>query len=199
MILYFDTETTGLRPGNIIQLSYILDDGKTQKGKNFYFNAQNVEPSATAVHGYTPQLILQLSKGKVFSDYATEIHADFLNAKLIVGHNCNFDVAFLISEFKRLNLQFRYNESFDTMRFFTPVLKLERSSTKMYKYPKLCELCEFYQISEKEISAQVKRIFGGDVSSLHEARFDTTAMYLSVQKSLKTQPKLFERLSNYLN
>ena len=53
MILYFDTETTGLRPGRIIQLAYIIDYGDTIKAKNFYFNVPYIEPGASMVHGIT--------------------------------------------------------------------------------------------------------------------------------------------------
>ena len=37
MIIYFDTETTGLSPGGIIQLSYIMQDSNGVVGKNFFF------------------------------------------------------------------------------------------------------------------------------------------------------------------
>ena len=41
-ILMFDTETTGLRPGQICQLSYIVIDNSTKPykvyGKNFFFS-----------------------------------------------------------------------------------------------------------------------------------------------------------------
>ncbi len=198
MILYFDTETTGLRPGNILQLSYILDYGDNVKGKNFYFYAENIEESATLIHGYTPEITYILSNGKVFKDYCEEIYNDFINAKLIVGHNVNFDIAFLIKEFKDLGLQFRYNQSFDTMRYFTTVLKIMRSSTKMYKYPKLSELVDFYSISDEEVLENISKIFGDYEGAFHEARFDTTAMYLAVQKSLSNLTKLKAHLEKYL-
>ena len=37
MILFFDTETTGLYPGRIIQLSYVMCDGENTTAKNFFF------------------------------------------------------------------------------------------------------------------------------------------------------------------
>ena len=51
MILFFDTETTGLIPGRIIQLAYIMQTGTEIKSKCFFFAVEYVEPSAVAVHG----------------------------------------------------------------------------------------------------------------------------------------------------
>ena len=92
MIIYFDTETTGLYPGRIIQLSYVLEDGESVKGKNFYFFVEWIDPSATKVHGITVEKLAELSKGKTFSDYADEIYEDFKNASLVVAHNVRFDL-----------------------------------------------------------------------------------------------------------
>ena len=44
MIIYFDTETTSLSPGGIIQLAYIMQEGENITAKNFYF--------------YTPQYLV---------------------------------------------------------------------------------------------------------------------------------------------
>ena len=124
-----------------------------------------------------------LSGGKTFADYSDEIYNDFYNADIVVAHNVNFDINFLICEFKYLGLQFRYKESFDTMRYFTPILKLPRKSSQAYKYPKLSELCVFFGVDEQAVSSFAKDIFGETLNSLHEARFDTTAMFLAVKNS----------------
>lgn len=195
MILYFDTETTGLYPGNIIQLSYILADENGARGKNFYFSVDYIEPSATLVHGITVEKLKALSHGLDFSVYAEEILHDFSNADIVVAHNFKFDLSFLLAEFSRLNMQFRYNESFDTMRYFTPILKLQRKTSNAYKYPKLSELCEYYHVYEEEISKQVAEIFGETTNALHEARFDTTAMYLCVKHAKQDIQELEELLS----
>ena len=85
MILFFDTETTGLFPGRIIQLSYIMTDGETTIAKNFFFGVSFIEPSATKVHGFTVEKIQKLSGGKTFSCDIDEIYDDFLSADLIVA------------------------------------------------------------------------------------------------------------------
>ena len=55
MILYFDTETTGVRPGQICQLSYIIQDTSGVSAKNFFFSVDYVEQGASAVHGFSVQ------------------------------------------------------------------------------------------------------------------------------------------------
>ena len=55
MVLYFDTETTGLYPGEICQLSYIMQDKGGVSAKNFYFAVDFVEYGALKVHGLTAE------------------------------------------------------------------------------------------------------------------------------------------------
>ena len=62
MILFFDTETTGLFPGRIIQLSYVMTDGQTTVAKNFFFGVDYIEPSASAVHGFTVEKLKVFAK-----------------------------------------------------------------------------------------------------------------------------------------
>lgn len=190
MVLYFDTETTGLMPGRIIQLSYILDDGAEAKGKNFYFAVDYIEPSAVAVHGISVEKLKILSDGKTFSDYQDEIYDDFSSAGLIVAHNAPFDIGFLIAEFRYLDRIFRYNESLDTMRFFTPVMKLKRSSSASYKYPKLSELINYAEVFPYDVSRASEKLFSVTCPDFHNAVFDTTAMYLAVNALRSTVPAL---------
>ena len=62
MILFFDTETTGLIPGRIIQLSYVMQSETETRAKNFFFAVEYIEPSAVAVHGFTPEEIARYQK-----------------------------------------------------------------------------------------------------------------------------------------
>ncbi len=49
-MIFFDTETTGITPGNICQLSYIVVDTGVKptktEGKNVFFAVEYVEPEA---------------------------------------------------------------------------------------------------------------------------------------------------------
>ena len=194
MTLYFDTETTGMFPGRIIQLSYIMDYGENIKCKNFYFAVGYIEPRAEQVHGISVEKLKTLSGGKTFDFYADEIYEDFISAKTVVAHNFKFDLNFMIAEFRNLDRIFRYNDSFDTMRYFTDVIKLERSSYRGYKYPKLAELKNFAQVYDYDVTKFVYENFDGAIGGFHDARFDTAAMYLSCAALKDECPDLKEKL-----
>ena len=191
MILFFDTETTGLIPGGIIQLSYIMQSESDVKTKNFFFAVDYIEPSATEVHGYTVEKIYELSGGRTFSEFMEEIYDDFASADLIVAHNSRFDIGFMIAEYYRRERRFRYKEEFDTMRFFTPIMKLERANHKGYKFPKLSELCEFLDIYPYDVTRATMELLSVGVSK-HDARYDTTALYLSFNEGAKKFEELRE-------
>lgn len=195
MILYFDTETTGLYPGQICQLSYVLQDKTGATAKNFFFAVDFVEYSAFLVHGFSKEKLQVLSGGKKFSDNFLEIKKDFERADLIVSHNTNFDFSFMRKEYERLNEIFLLKNEFCSMKKFTPICKLKRKSGEGYKYPKLSELCEFLGISEKDIQNGAQKLFNAS-STFHDARFDTSAVYLAVNKGLEKD--CFEEIKKYL-
>ena len=196
MILYFDTETSGLHPGQICQLSYILQSGNEVTPKNIFFTVDYVEYGALSVHGFSVEKLKSLSNGKRFSDCFYEIEKDFKNADLIVSHNTSFDFSFMRAEYERLDKPFIYKDSFCTMKKTTSLCKLKRSCGVAYKYPKLSELCAFLGISDKEILTTCSRLFGANVG-YHDARFDTTAVYLAVNKGARNYVE-FDCLKDFL-
>ncbi len=195
MILYFDTETTGLHPGQICQLSYILQDEFGIKSKNFFFSVDYVELTAQMVHGFSKEKLFFLSKGKTFADNFEEIKADFESADLVVAHNVSFDFSFMRKEFERMDEVFKCKNEFCSMKKTTPICKLKRSSSNGYKYPKLSELCLFLGITDEQIQNSNVKLYGESVG-FHDARFDTTALYLAVNKMIENQ--IFIDLKNYL-
>ena len=179
MTIYFDTETTGLIPGRIIELAYVLDYGDNIVCKNFFFAVDYVPESASKIHGITTEKLKELSGGKTFSDYADEIYSDFMSADLIVAHNVDFDIGFLTAEFSYLDTAFTYKNKLDTMRYFTPVTKLPRKSGG-YKFPKLNEVSEYLEIYPYDATRFCIENFKEGTLSFHDARFDTATLYLSV-------------------
>jgi len=167
----------------------MADKGEV-KGKNFYFAVDYIDPAATAVHGITVEKLSALSGGHTFSEYQDEIYDDFFSADVIAGHNVKFDIGFMIAEFKYLDRIFRYNESFDSMRFFTPIMKLTRPNSAAYKYPKLAELMQFAEVYPYDVSRAVREIFGSSSLDFHDATFDTAALYLSVEALKNETPQL---------
>ena len=181
-IIYFDTETTGLTPGKICQLSYVLEEDGAVQGKNMFFAVPFVEPSAQQVHGFSVEKLATLSGGQRFCDRLDEIAFDFSTADLIVGHNVKFDIGFLTAEFSYEYETFRYQESLCSMRAFTPICKLPRATHVGYKYPKLSELLEFLEIYPYDVTRAELQLFQG-AGGAHDARYDAAAVYLAIQKA----------------
>ncbi len=196
MILYFDTETTGLYPGQICQLSYVMQTGNKNVAKNMFFTVDSMDAGAQMVHGLSMERLLVLSNGQRFADRIDEIERDFLSADMVISHNTAFDFSFMRTEFERLNRVFTCKNDFCSMKNMTPVCKLPRKSGTGYKYPKLLELCEYFCLTEGSVLSAAKVLFGSSCGA-HDARFDTTAVYLAVNKGIKTE-RVMERLEEYL-
>ncbi len=186
MVIFFDTETTGLCPGNICELSYIMQDGDNIKGKNFFFAVDYVEYGALCVHGFSVEKLEQLSGGKDFSCFIDEIEKDFSAADLIVSHNTAFDIMFMRKEFERSERDFTYKDSFCSMKKMTPICKIPRANGVGYKYPKLSELCSFFSVTEADVKKTCIKIFGADCG-FHDARYDTAALFLSVNRGVESE------------
>lgn len=196
MILFLDTETSGIRPGNICQLSYIMQDKDGLSAKNFFFTVPFVEYGAYMVHGFSVGTLKTLSGGKVFADFIDEIDGDICRSDLLAAHNVAFDIMFLRSEFERCGVDFTYKENFCSMKKATPIVKLPRTHGAGYKYPRLSELCAFFGVTDDEIARETQKLFGESVN-FHDARFDTTALFLSLKKSMDGFGDIFN-LKGYL-
>ena len=196
MILYFDTETTGLVPGQICQLSYIMQDGDNLSARNMFFSVDNVEYSAQMVHGFSMEKLSELSGGKRFEDFIDVIEKDFSKADMIISHNTAFDFMFMRAEFERLNKIFYIKNEFCSMKKTTGICKLKRSRGQGYKYPKLNELCEFFNVTNGQILSAVKKIFGAQVG-FHDARFDATAVLLAINEGVDKFAE-FEKIKEFL-
>lgn len=183
MILFLDTETTGLYPGNVCQLSYVLQGVCGAVGRNLFFTVDSVEYGAYKVHGFTPEKLRVLSGGKRFNDLIGLIGEDISSAGAVACHNAAFDVMFLRAEFERAGLDLPIAESFCTMKKSVEICKIPRGRGCGYKYPKLNELCDFYGITQNEIAKTTEKLFGAKCG-FHDARFDTAALYLAANRGM---------------
>ncbi|MBE6068821.1 MAG: 3'-5' exonuclease [Clostridium lundense] len=200
-MIFFDTETTGLRPGSICQLSYILVDTSLKPtktiGKNIFFTVEYVEPSAEKVHGFSVEKLYELSNGRYFEDCLEEFLADFQTADVIIGHNVNFDIKFLTSELEGCGEDFNYKHIFCTMNYYKNICNFKNNHDAI-KAPKLEEALKFLNIENSHIDALSKKLFS-ETGSFHDARFDTTATYLLVTEGIKKgyiPPKYFTNMVN---
>lgn len=186
-MIFFDTETTGLKPGQICQLSYIKvsTDVKPQKveGKNFFFSVEDIEPSAEAIHGFSVEDLIELSDGCEFSDLYEEFINDFVNCDLVIGYNVNFDIKFLVAEFFKLGINYIPQRDFCAMKYYKDICSI-RGKNGDIKNPKLAEVVEFLNIDENLMYQKTKELFGGS-GRFHDARFDTTATYLIITEGIK--------------
>ena len=196
MIIFFDTETSGLRPGRIIQLSYVMLDGDKVTGKNFFFYTEYIESSASAVHGITVEKLLKLSGGHTFSEYIDEIQDDFDKADLTVAHNFPFDFNFMSAEFSWQERLFKFKQSFDTMRFFTPYAKIPNKSGKGFKYPKLTELAECFCVYDYDVTKLAIKLFN-DSGASHDARFDVAQTFACFMHASQTFSEVNEIVKKY--
>ena len=73
-----DVELDGNRPSRIIQLSYLIIEGRRVRGKNFYFAAKSINRYARKVHGLGVYQLKKLSGGDVFAYHAVEILVVFM-------------------------------------------------------------------------------------------------------------------------
>ncbi len=182
MIIYLDTETTALYPGNICQLSYIMHDKKGLDAKNFFFTVESVDIGAYNVHGFSVERLKELSGGKLFKDYADEIYADLCKSSAIVAHNAKFDMNFLNSEFDAINKPLPDLNVFCSMKNSVNICKLPKTRGQGYKYPKLSELCAHFELDDIFIQYCTQIMFGEN-ATFHDARFDSIAMMLAVAKA----------------
>ena len=180
-LIVFDTETTSLKPGQICQLAYLIHDAGVVTGKNMFFTVDDMDPSSQAVHGFSMEMLSELSEGLRFEDRAEEIFRDFSSVEMIVGHNVAFDNRFLRTEMTNAGFELAKIKTFCTMNYFTGNMMMRRKfQTYRPKPPKLVELKEYFGIEDEAIERFSRECFGGgDVS--HDARFDTAMTYLCLK------------------
>jgi DNA polymerase III subunit epsilon len=175
MLLFFDTETTGLPLSwqapqddldnwpRLVQLAWILADesGNEIDNKNRIVKPENfiIPESASRVHGITTEHAAK--KGITLKRALTEFKKAIESAKTVVAHNISFDEKIVGAEFLRKNVETGF---FDlpkvcTMQESTNFCKIENGHG--YKWPKLMEL---HQI-----------LFDEDFAGAHDAMADVRA------------------------
>ncbi|WP_265569568.1 DNA polymerase III subunit epsilon [Sphingomicrobium nitratireducens] len=99
--IVFDTETTGLSPGNdrMVEIGCVEMIGRVETGRTYhcYFNPQRAMPSeAEAVHGLSDAF---LADKALFADKVEEL-LEFIGDSPLVAHNASFDFGFLNYELR---------------------------------------------------------------------------------------------------
>lgn len=179
--IFIDTETTGLEPGEILQLTYcvcdINDSGeeKVSFAKNFFFAVDYIDPSAEAVHGFDIKTLKVLSNGRKFKDVAKEVAED-LNGGIFIAHNVRFDQKFITAEFNRLNnINWSPKGFFCTMEFFKSIVKATTKTGRL-KNPRLEETMTFLEVNESTVLKGANRLFNCKDVGFHDARYDVAGL-----------------------
>lgn len=148
--------------------------------KNYFFEVENMDPYAEAIHWFSKEKLKTLSQWKVFADYTEEI-IPLLESNILVAHNVWFDLKFIQYECDRIWYQYQ-PETLCTMKHFTPICQLPSpQSNKGFKRPKVIELIQHYNITEQTIASTTAIMFGENSVQFHDARYDTVAVYLAMQ------------------
>lgn len=184
--IFFDTETTGLKPGQIGQLAYIKETPTGEiKAGNYFFKVKHVEDGAAQATGRNTDFYKEASGGITFADKSDEIY-NLFSESMLVAHNIKFDENFLSMEFWRTGKQLKLTDDkkFDTMEYFTDVLKIpnRRGGKKLYKYPKLEELVNGLKIDTNKVMLATEKLFGAELGKYykyHDAMYDTTSMFIA--------------------
>lgn len=182
--VYLDTETTDLIPGQIAELTMIVEDSATNKllsVHNYFFTVDSMGEGAQKAHGFSLEKVRELSGGVRFSDKFEEVH-QILSDACIVAHNEAFDEKFLSSELWRCGISFAPAARTCTMEVFKNIMKIPAKYTKYgkYKNPRLEEVLTFLSISTDKVNEYSQKLFNYDGSAFHDSRFDTTGMYVAV-------------------
>jgi DNA polymerase III alpha subunit (gram-positive type) len=180
--VFLDTETTGFQPGQIAQLSLIVEeDGHELIAKNYFFDIDYITQGAEDACGRGLDFYKEASKGLKFKDYKDEI-LELLSDATLIAHNLSFDENFISTEFWRENIVFKPFERFDTMKYFSDICKIPGKYGHKYKNPKLEELVNFFNINKEKIDKYTKMLFNTeDQNGFHDARYDTTSMFIAFQ------------------
>lgn len=174
--IFVDTETTGYRPGYIVQLSYIVEENNNLKAKNRYFKVPYVEKGAEEIHGLSIKLLDRLSEGKWFGYHASDIYNDLKEGQFI-AHNVNFDENFIKTELQRYGYLWTPKERYCTMQNLKNTIGV-LSKNNTIKNPKLEEAMNYYNIAQEEVLSFAQRLFNCVDISFHDSRFDVAGLYL---------------------
>lgn len=168
MILFFDTETTGLNrsTARIVQLAWILSNSNGSEVSRSSMiikpSGYSIPESAAAIHNITTAYALE--NGVPLKKCLKQMAELVDDVKLLVAHNISYDSSILKEEFHRAGLNYPFGKTpvVCTMKSSTEYCELPKNSDiPGYKYPKLEEL--------------YRHLFGYDFLDAHDALADAVA------------------------
>lgn len=180
--LILDTESNGMRPEQLCQLSYIIAENGHNTGRNFFFTVTCMNDYAREKHGFSKMRLFELSRGRKFVDQFDEFRSDFEGVDLICGHNIAADTRMLKLSFEDAGAIYPKPKEFCTMAHFDNALHMKDKHGK-HKPPNLGELCRHFRLSDEEIEKYCIHMFGPSAYHAHDARFDAAATCLCIMQA----------------
>jgi DNA polymerase-3 subunit epsilon len=177
MILFFDTETTGLpifdrtpdheSQPHLVQLAAILSDDDGIERNKFSLIVDPGVPIpglASRIHGITDELAARVGVKPAFALQCFVALAT--RAELFVAHHIEFDLAILDTAARRnrrpgINKHLAAAKSYCTMHAATPICAIPGYREGEYKWPRLSEC--------------INHFFGEDLKGAHDAFVDVQA------------------------
>jgi DNA polymerase III epsilon subunit-like protein len=168
MILFLDTETTGVNPklDRLVQIAWIA---ATERGEEISRSSMLVRPDgfvipygAARVHGITTEMAIR--SGIPLKQTLQQLTTAGKGVALLVAHNLSYDLGILKGEFHRAGLVYPFSltPGICTMKASTNYCRLPKAGGNAgFKYPKLDEL--------------YRHLFGYDFLNAHNAEADTEA------------------------
>jgi DNA polymerase III epsilon subunit-like protein len=175
MLLFFDTETTGLPKDwkapitdinnwpRLVQIAWIVfnEDGERINNEDYIIKPEKflIPEEASKVNGITTDIAL--TDGRDLLEVLCALNREIDNADILVAHNMNFDSKIIGAEMirKKLTTNLFSKRLICTMEVSTNFCKIP--SNYGYKWPKLSEL-------------HIK-LFGEDFQEAHNASVDIQA------------------------
>jgi len=168
MLLFFDTETTGLcitpkgfnryhpynqleyyNPSRLVSICYKIyrPDGTEVKTVYKLIKPYGFTISNEKFHGITTKEASE--KGITVEELSEMLNNDLDEVKTIVAHNIGFDTNILCSELHRINKEDLIKKILllrqeCTVKMGTPICKLKCRNPKFFKPPRLIELYKHY-------------------------------------------------------
>ena len=155
-VIFLDTEFTSA--GELIQLSYLMDDGERCRAKNFYFRASEMDEGSRRVHHLTKEFLDRIGVDR--DSVRDEILADFSGATL-AAHNLNSDRRVLEMAFGPLPNRW--------------------GLCTMYRFARV--LTAHYRVTDALIGSCVREAFLC-AAAPHDARWDAMAVRLCVRAAI---------------
>lgn len=187
-VIFFDTETNGLEYyASVLSISAIkclvdLTD-KTVKEKEiferFYYPVEEYNEEATDINKLTEWVVNKKRKGTTYPKHFKDDMQSFFDfcdgIDYYVAHNINFDARSLDKELPN---------SFCTMASNTDIVKAGPLIYGYYKWPKLSEAADYYDVET-------------DYYSLHDGMYDTKVV-VEIFRKMLYHPEGLKRIENFL-